>query len=241
MKVSVFNSFVDLLPNYTEELEQRLQTQKGAHIITLNAEMAMLARKNEQLAQTLQNADLVVPDGAGIVFYLRLFGYQQSRCPGIELAESILQRVGESEKPYSIYFYGGAKEIVTKASEKWLQQFPSLNIVVYDGYISSEKEQELLLNLERDQPRLIFVGLGVPRQEFWIKEHRHLCPQALWMGVGGSFDIWSGTKIRAPEFFRNNHLEWLYRLYKEPYRWYRMLVLPQFFFASLIYRLRHKS
>jgi len=241
MKVSVFNSFVDLLPNYTEWLGQRLETEKGSHIITLNAEMAMLARKNELLAQTLKNADLIVPDGAGIVFYLRLFGYQQQRCPGIELAESILQRVGESEKPYSIYFYGGTKEVVTKASQKWERQFPSLKITVYDGYIASEEEQDLLRNLKRDQPSLIFIGLGVPRQEFWIEKYRHLCPKALWMGIGGSFDIWSGTKIRAPEFFRNNHLEWLYRLYKEPYRWYRMLVLPQFFFASLIYRLSNKS
>jgi N-acetylglucosaminyldiphosphoundecaprenol N-acetyl-beta-D-mannosaminyltransferase len=235
-KVAVFNSFVHLLPNYTQWLWQRLEAQQGAYVITLNAEMTMLAQKNAELAQTFQSADLIVPDGAGVVFYLRLFGYQQSRCPGIELAESILQQMGASQKSEAIYFYGGGKEIAQKAAQKWQSQFPSLNIKVYDGYISATEEEELLSNLKQDQPSIILVGLGVPRQEFWIKKYRDLCPNALWMGIGGSFDVWSGTKVRAPQWLRDNHLEWLYRLYKEPYRWYRMLALPQFFWASLVHR-----
>ena len=72
------------------------------------------------------------------------------------------------------------------------------------------------------------MGLGVPRQELWISENSHLCPQAIWIGVGGSFDIWSGIKNRAPSWLGNNNLEWLYRLYKEPWRWRRMLALPEF-------------
>ena len=77
------------------------------------------------------------------------------------------------------------------------------------------------------------MGLGVPRQEYWIRQHRHLCPHAIWIGVGGSFDIWSGVKTRAPRWLRENHLEWLYRLYQEPWRWRRMLALPQFFLKAL--------
>ena len=88
--------------------------------------------------------------------------------------------------------------------------------------------------MEKLQPKIIFVGLGVPRQEIWIREHRHLCPQATWIGVGGSFDIWAGVKLRAPGWLRDNNLEWLYRLYKEPWRWRRMLVLPQFAFKALV-------
>ena len=91
------------------------------------------------------------------------------------------------------------------------------------------------------QPQVIFVGLGVPRQELWIAEHRHLCPHSIWVGVGGSFDIWSGGKTRAPRWLANNNLEWLYRLYQEPWRWQRMLALPEFAFKSLIYRWTHKD
>lgn len=237
MKIPVFNTFVNLLPNYSQWLWQRLETHQGTHIVTLNAEMAILTRNNSQLAKILEKADLIVPDGAGIVFYLRLFGYQHPRCPGIELAESLLRQAGESQKPYLIYFYGAKQEIIDQASQYWLKKFKNLDIKTYNGYLNSEEKTQLLKDLEREKPQIILVGLGVPRQEFWIEQNRHLCPEALWMGVGGSFDIWSGAKIRAPEFFRNNNLEWLYRLYKEPYRWYRMLALPQFFLTSIFYRI----
>ena len=88
--------------------------------------------------------------------------------------------------------------------------------------------------LKREQPQVIFVGLGVPRQELWIRQNRHLCPNAIWIGVGGSFDIWAGTKDRAPKWLRENNLEWSYRLYQEPYRWRRMLALPRFLLLSLM-------
>lgn len=88
--------------------------------------------------------------------------------------------------------------------------------------------------LKQLQPQVIFVGLGVPRQEFWIAKHRHLCPHAIWVGVGGSFDIWAETKTRAPKWLCDNNLEWVYRLYQEPWRWRRMLALPQFAWCSLL-------
>lgn len=104
------------------------------------------------------------------------------------------------------------------------------------GYAKGSELQAFLDRLASVQPDVIFVGLGVPRQEFWIEQHRHLCPRAVWIGVGGSYDIWSGTKARAPKLMRKAHLEWLYRLYQEPWRWRRMLALPQFVWASFWYQ-----
>jgi N-acetylglucosaminyldiphosphoundecaprenol N-acetyl-beta-D-mannosaminyltransferase len=110
-----------------------------------------------------------------------------------------------------------------------------LNFVgTHSGYHSPETEKILLETLTELQPQVIFVGLGVPRQELWIAKNRTLCPQAIWIGVGGSFDIWSGGKTRAPKWLANNNLEWLYRLYQEPWRWRRMLALPEFLFQALI-------
>ncbi|MBD0344706.1 MAG: WecB/TagA/CpsF family glycosyltransferase, partial [Coleofasciculus sp. Co-bin14] len=106
------------------------------------------------------------------------------------------------------------------------------------GYLSPEAEQELKDGLKQKQPRVIFVGLGVPRQEFWIAQNRHLCPEATWIGVGGSFDIWAGVKSRAPRWLGDNHLEWLYRLYQEPWRWRRMRALPQFALKAITVRLK---
>ena len=81
------------------------------------------------------------------------------------------------------------------------------------------------------------MGLGVPRQELWIAQNRHLCPNSTWIGVGGSFDIWSETKERAPQWLCDNNLEWTYRLYQEPWRWKRMMALPHFAWRALVQRI----
>ena len=231
---SLFNLPVHLLDNYIDWLEARLRQRIGTHVVTINAEMAMLAEKDSNLASIIRQANLVVPDGAGVILYMRLRGIKQQRCPGIELAESLLKRLGNSTDKNLICFYGGTPGTAVIAVQKWQQKFPRLSIMEQHGYLSGEKEQQWLKILQEAQPALIFVGLGVPRQELWIQKHHHLCPNSIWIGVGGSFDIWAGKKTRAPLWLRNNNLEWLYRLYQEPWRWKRMLVLPKFFLLSLL-------
>ncbi|QOV21897.1 WecB/TagA/CpsF family glycosyltransferase [Anabaenopsis elenkinii] len=234
---------VHIVTNYPAWLLESLRQSRGAHVVTLNAEMTMQAKKNPTLAQSIKNADLVIPDGAGVVLYLQWLLWQKvQRCPGIELAETLLQELGQQQTDTKIFFYGGAPQVVVKAKEFWQQQIPSLNLVgTHSGYHTLEEEQELKQTLRQLQPQVIFVGLGVPRQELWIAKNRHLCPQAIWIGVGGSFDIWSGGKTRAPAWLANNNLEWLYRLYQEPWRWRRMLALPEFALKALIYRVTAKG
>ena len=220
---------VHRLQEYDRWLGNRLEQNLGCHVVTLNAEMVMQAECNPALARSIRQAELVVPDGAGVIFYLLLHGIRQQRCPGIELAESLLRQAGEWGESYPVFFYGGQPGIAQTAAKRWQQQYPKLAIAgIEDGYLSSEAEDQLKVTLAKKQPPLILVGLGVPRQELWIAQNRHLCPQAIWIGVGGSFDIWAGVKSRAPMWLRNNHLEWLYRLYQEPWRWRRMMALPQF-------------
>jgi N-acetylglucosaminyldiphosphoundecaprenol N-acetyl-beta-D-mannosaminyltransferase len=232
----VLNVAVHLLDDYTNWSIARLRQGIGTHVITLNAEMAMLAEKNPALADIIQQADLVIPDGAGVVVYLRIRGKKQQRCAGIDLAASVLKQIVTLEEPGMVCFYGGAPDVAQTAANIWQQKLPRVQIVARHGYLSPEEEREWLQILKTNQPKLILVGLGVPRQEMWIQQHRYLCPEATWIGVGGSFDIWAGTKSRAPGWLRDNNLEWLYRLYKEPWRWKRMLALPKFFLRSLIYK-----
>jgi N-acetylglucosaminyldiphosphoundecaprenol N-acetyl-beta-D-mannosaminyltransferase len=237
--LSVLGYPIHILPDYTRWLTTRLHRRLGCHVITLNAEMTMQAQQNPALAAVLRQTDLVIPDGAGVVLYLRLYGRQIRRCAGIELAESMLRQAAAAEDA-SVFLFGGKPGTAEKAAIAWQQRLPSLQVAgTAHGYINSEEEEQLLQQLSILQPRLILVGLGVPRQELWIAAHRHRCPEAIWMGVGGSFDIWSGSKERAPAWLANNHLEWLYRLYQEPWRWKRMQSLPRFAWQALCYRLRH--
>ncbi|MDJ0718297.1 MAG: WecB/TagA/CpsF family glycosyltransferase [Prochloraceae cyanobacterium] len=232
-KFPVLKLPVHLLEDYTSWLIERLKKKEGTHVVTLNAEMAMLADSNEEVANIIRQAELVIPDGAGVVLYLRLRGLKQRRSPGIELAQSLLQQIGKLEQSYPVCFYGGQPGVAQKAANIWQQKVPGLSIISNHGYLNPEEEELWQQTLKKLQPRLILIGLGVPRQEFWIARNRSACPNSIWIGVGGSFDIWAGAKSRAPVWLRENNLEWLYRLYQEPWRWRRMLVLPQFFLRAL--------
>ena len=229
----ILNLRVDLLENYQNWLLARLDRGIGTHVVTLNAEMTMMAESNIALSQAIQAAELVIPDGAGIIIHMRLRGVKHQRCPGIELAESLIVAAGENNRDCTLCFFGGTPETAKNALNNWQQKYPHLQILSQDGYISETEEIAWKKTLAEQQPQIIFVGIGVPRQELWIRENRHLCPNSIWIGVGGSFDIWAGNKTRAPKWLRNNNLEWSYRLYQEPWRWRRMLSLPKFFWRSL--------
>jgi N-acetylglucosaminyldiphosphoundecaprenol N-acetyl-beta-D-mannosaminyltransferase len=232
-KTTVLGLPLHILADYSDWLVQRLQAQQPTHVVTLNSEMAMQAQQDLALAKVIDHAELVIPDGAGVVLYLRLRGQQIQRHPGIEVAESLLRQA--ATQGWSVFFLGGKPDIIPKAVERWQQEFPGFLLAgMHHGYFSPEEEPGLVQTLVECQPQIILVGLGVPRQEFWINQHRHCCPHAIWIGVGGSFDIWAGVKSRAPGWLRNNNLEWVYRLYQEPWRWRRMLVLPQFAWKALL-------
>ncbi|NET51226.1 MAG: WecB/TagA/CpsF family glycosyltransferase [Merismopedia sp. SIO2A8] len=223
-----------LVDDYSHWLSQQLSQQQGIHVVTLNAEMAMQGDQDEALGTVIRQADFVVPDGAGVVFYLGLRGKRIQRCPGIELAETLIKSASTMENQPSVFFYGGQPGIADKAALHWQTQCPKLAIAgIQHGFVPPEEEEDFCQRLQTANPTIVLVGLGVPRQEFWIAQHRHLCPNAIWMGVGGSLDVWAGEKERAPKWLRNNSLEWTYRLYKEPWRWRRMLALPQFAWRAL--------
>ncbi len=230
----VFKLPIHLHSHYQNWLIQRFHQKKGTHVVTLNAEMAMLAEKDTKVAEVIREADLVIPDGAGIVLYLRLKGQKQQRTPGIELAQSLLMELGKQGTSCPICFYGGKPGVAEEAAKIWQKKIPNISIFTNHGYLNPEEQIQWANTIQGKQPKLILVGLGVPRQEYWIRENFHLNPQALWIGVGGSFDIWAGVKNRAPSWLRDNYLEWLYRLYQEPWRWRRMLVLPQFLLRAIL-------
>jgi N-acetylglucosaminyldiphosphoundecaprenol N-acetyl-beta-D-mannosaminyltransferase len=237
---SILGLPVHLMRDYPAWLGDRIQQKLGCHVVTLNAEMTMQAETSPELASIISRAELVIPDGSGIVLYLQMHGRRVQRMPGIELAEALLNRA--SQQSWSVLFYGGAPGVTDQAAIAWQQRAPGIAIVgTQHGFLKPEDEPAFLAKLQQLQPQLIYIGLGVPRQELWIAKHRHLCPNSIWIGVGGSFDIWAGSKIRAPKWFCDNHLEWVYRLYQEPWRWKRMSALPKFAWRSVVYRLTKRN
>lgn len=203
-----------------------LHARGGGQIVTLNAEMTMMARSNPSLGQAIAAAQLVIPDGAGVVWALRRQGVRVRRTPGIELAYALLT-YAEAHN-WSVALVGAAPEVMEQLRLRLAELLPSLQLVLAEhGYQSAETWPPVEQRLLDLRPDLVLVALGVPRQETWT--HRlHGGQPGLWMGVGGSFDVWAGVKRRAPEWMSRLQVEWAYRLIQEPSRWRRMLSLPAF-------------
>lgn len=208
-----FEEFVTLL-------EERLEKTQKTFVITANPETFMIASKDQEMKEMiLDPTSFVVPDGVGIVKASRMLGMDiKERITGIDLAWKLLELGNLKGK--SIYLFGSSEEVVQLMVQKVTISYPHLKIVGYqNGYIKNkEKEMEKIL---KKQPDIVMVALGIPAQEKLIYRHLKKFKKGIFIGVGGSFDVISGSKKRAPKVFLKLNLEWLYRLLKEPRRWKR--------------------
>lgn len=214
-------------------IEDAWQRKRGMHVVTLNAEMVVTAQQDSELDRIIRHAHLIVPDGAGVVWAVKLNGQEASRLPGIELAAATLQKA--AEKGCTVALLGGKPEVMEQLVELLPQRYPGLNIVAsHHGYFSLDEQEAVLDQIAEQEPQLLLVALGVPKQEYLIDQLSGILPQTVKIGVGGSFDVWTGQVKRAPEIMRKLNLEWFYRLVKEPWRFSRiMTALPAFFFQVL--------
>lgn len=201
---------------------------RAASIATANAEMVMRAQTDRELAHILQHADLVVPDGAGVLWAAEQQGKKfKERVTGVDLACSLLQEAAARQTP--VYLFGGAPGIAEQAAANVQQQVGSLHIAgTHSGFFSADEEKDIIEDIRGQGTRILLVALGVPKQEKWISEHLYELGPCVCMGVGGTFDVLAGKVGRAPKWMQDNRLEWLYRLLKEPTRFKRMLALPKF-------------
>ena len=203
----------------------------GGQIVTINPEMISCAKKNKPLAEIINNAELVVPDGIGVEIGLKILGHKVHRIAGVELGRRLVEEFAKSGK--RVAMVGAKPEIIKKASENLKNEIPGLNLVyVQDGYFTDD--ERVLAELKNASPDLVLVALGSPKQEEFISRAKNLLPKALMIGLGGSFDVWSGVVERAPLFYQKAGLEWLYRTVKEPKRFKRIFpTLPLFVLSVL--------
>ncbi len=208
-----------------EEAIEYAKTISG-QVVTINPEMINNAVQNPEFAEIINNAELVIPDGIGVQIGLKILGYNVRRIAGIEFSRRMIEECAKSEQ--SVALVGAKPEIVQKAKENLEHEIQGLYVTyAHDGYFRDD--DEILNELRIRQPRLVLCALGSPKQEEFIMKAKKLLPDALFVGVGGSFDVWSGVVERAPEIYQKLGLEWLYRTVKEPKRFKRIFpTLPLF-------------
>jgi|LSQX01.2.fsa_nt_gb N-acetylglucosaminyldiphosphoundecaprenol N-acetyl-beta-D-mannosaminyltransferase len=214
----------ELLQLLKERLQQRLTTW----LVTVNAELVVRAGDDPKVASALQKADLLVADGAGVVWAARtLGGVELERLPGVEIAEELVKWAAEAG--LKVYFLGAEPGVAEAAAMELRYRYPGLLTAgCRHGYFTQAEEQYILEEIKGAGPDILLVALGAPRQELWLAEHQRELAVPVAVGVGGSFDVWAGRVKRAPAWMGDAGLEWLFRLIIQPRRARRMLALPRF-------------
>ncbi len=204
----------------------------GLHqVITLNAEILYQAQENQRLLRLINKADLVTPDGSGIVWGANYLGMPlKERVSGIDLLWEIC-RVAP-EKGWRIYLLGAAPGVAEQAAANLKIKYEGISIAgVRNGYFdmsSQEEVQSIVEEVRQAQADILFIAMGAPRQEYFIEDYGKEFGVKVAIGVGGSFDVVAGVVKRAPVFMQKMGIEWLWRLLCQPSRWKRMMNLPRF-------------
>lgn len=201
-----------------------------SHVVTADSLALVRAQRSKNFRAVINRADLIIPDGAGLIWAADFLGTPVSgRIPGVGLAVEICGLARDASWP--VFFVGGRPGIAEKAAEKLSARFPGLRIAgTHHGFFSAdtEGERKVIAYIANAAPKIIFVAMGVPRQEYFIDRLRQNLESGLAIGIGGSLDVLSGSIPRAPVRMQNFGLEWLYRLMLEPRRFRRMMGLPRF-------------
>lgn len=215
------------IDTFTFEEAVEFAKETSGQVVTINPEMM----SNPDMKEIVNSSELVIPDGIGVQIGLKIAGYNVRRIPGIQFAYRMLEECAKSGQ--SVALIGAKPEVIKLAYEKLKTDIPNLNIIYFqDGYFKDD--ERVLEELKEKSPRLILCALGSPKQELFIKEGKKIMPNSLFIGVGGSFDVWSGCVQRAPEIWQKLGLEWLYRTIKEPQRFKRIFpALPLFMIKVL--------
>ena len=197
-------------------------------VVTPNPEMVMLAKENSEFKDILNQASLVIPDGIGIIKGANILGTPlKERVAGYDLICNLLALYQDGS--HTFYFWGGKPGIAEMAKQKMEEKYPRIKILgVDDGYFDEVKKQEIIAKIRNAKPDILLVGLGMLKQEKVIYELLRENLFKIGIGCGGSLDVLSGTVKRAPKLFIKLHMEWSWRLIKQPSRIGRMMVLPKF-------------
>lgn len=234
-KVAKIQGFKINLLKYQEALDfvkESLDNGENIQIVTINPEFIEAAKKNPDFASVLKYSELVIPDGVGIKIALKLKGINQEQIRGVDFAQSLIELA--SKYGYKLALVGAKPEINEKLTSILKEKYPNLNIVYNrDGYFTND--DEVIENIKNSGANLVFSALGAPKQEFFNAKLKNVLQGVAAIGLGGTFDVLSGSIKPAPSIYRKLGLEWLYRTVKQPERFKRIFpTLPLFLFHSIM-------
>ena len=224
------------LSEAADRAEVLIAERRAAYVVTPNPEIVMACWDNPDAMEAVEHADLVLPDGVGIVYGAKILGTPlKGKLPGIDFATELMRRLGK--RGGRVYLLGAKPGVADMAAERMTAMFPGIVICgTHDGYF--KEDAPVIEEINALQPDLLLVCLGAPKQELWMRRNGPSLKVGLMAGLGGSLDVFAGTAKRAPVFFQKLGLEWFYRLIKEPWRFKRMMKLPKFLFACIGKKLR---
>lgn len=209
--------YTNSFDNFCELLKDRINSNKKTFIVTANPETFMMSEKDSEIRNMLLDKNVtLVPDGIGVVKAAKMLNINvNERIAGVDIAEFLLEYA--NEKGLKVYLFGSKQEVIDGMKELIEKKYINIKLVgATNGYVN-DKDKEFE-KIRKSNPDIVMVALGIPVQEKLIYNHLNEFKKGIFIGVGGSFDVLSGTKKRAPKLFIKLNLEWLYRILCEPKR-----------------------
>jgi len=219
------------------KLETFLAADQPRLVVTADATAIVIAHEDAGFRQLIESADLVTPDGIGVLWAAKRRGCMLTeRVSGVDIVDRVCQL--SADRGFRIYLLGAGQGVAELAAEKLRLKYPGCNIVgTRNGYFPSESDEVVAREIAVFRPDVLFVAMGMPRQEQFIRSTEHLIGAKVAIGVGGSFDVYSGKTKRAPQTFQKLRLEWLWRLMLNPSKISKVKMLPKF--VMLVLREKH--
>ena len=215
------------------------------YITVANVDTIMQSKFNPQMREAVNASSLSIPDGFPLLVMQRLYGNPlEKRAYGPDLMNEFLKTA--EEKGYTHFFYGSTEETLNKLNKNITVLFPQIKIA--GSYappfrpLTREEDNKIIEMINNASPDVLWVGIGCPKQELWMYNHREQLSVPIMVGVGAAFDFIAGTKPQAPRWMRESGLEWFYRLITEPKRlWRRYLVNNSLFILYVTLELISKA
>ncbi len=239
-QIDILGSPVNFLTMETaiQAIARCIEEKKVCQVVTANAEILYMAQHDPGLFLALHDAGLVTADGMGVVLASRILGQPlPERVAGVDLVYALAERGVRAG--WRFYLLGAKPEVLKVAVERLELHYPGIQIVgSHHGYFSQADNVAILEGIRNSQPDILLVAMGAPKQDIWLHDYLDKSGAYVGIGVGGTFDILAGAVQRAPLWMQRFGLEWLFRLWQEPRRWRRVLLLPRFIWAVLWQRFR---
>lgn len=211
------NLYTGSCESFYRQLKDSMVNENKMFVVTANPETFMIAQKNFSFDEVLKkDSTIIVPDGIGILKAAKLLSVPvKEKITGVDIASFLLETANQDKK--SVYLYGAKENVVQTLFDRIRLKFPDITVAGFqNGY---EKNEDIVFEDILDKkPDVILVALGIPKQELLIDKYYERFGKGIFVGVGGSFDVLSGCKKRAPKIFIKLNMEWLYRILSEPKR-----------------------